>query len=135
MSRSKNRRKTRVILNNSNRRLRSFSTIRRTSNNLTQYEDRRLWHPEGDYAPARSFSKTRHRLEVFPRISYSSGLSINKVQNLSRTTAHAIGFSAPNKVLICVRRNIRKEVLHALNKTGKGGQNPPRRNSYSNIYC
>lgn len=39
------------------------------------------------------------------------------------------------KTIICARRKQRKEVLHALKKTGQTGQRRPRRNQYSNIKC
>lgn len=44
-------------------------------------------------------------------------------------------FSKPENVMVCVRRKIRKGVLHAFNKTGRGGQRRPRRNSNSDIRC
>lgn len=101
---------------------------------LTLFEDRRQWHPEGIYAPARSFSQTRHRLvpvigrspiKQRPGRAWYPGFQGREV----------IAFRAPQKTLICVRRKIRKEVLHAFRKTGRGGQRSPKFNHYSSISC
>lgn len=46
-----------------------------------------------------------------------------------------IGFENPMKVITCVRRGVRKEVLHARKKTGLIGQKKPKRTAYSNIHC
>lgn len=45
-------------------------------------------------------------------------------------------FVLPKKTLICVRRGVRKEVLHALKKTSKGaGSSRRRKNQFTNIRC
>lgn len=48
-----------------------------------------------------------------------------------------VGFALPWQVVICVRRKRRREVLHAMGKTGKGQakQKPSVRNYYSNVRC
>jgi len=48
-----------------------------------------------------------------------------------------VGFSHPWQVIVCVRRKRRREVLHALRKTGRGGskQRKPRRNFWSEVRC
>ena len=48
---------------------------------------------------------------------------------------HQLGFSDSRKVLTCVRRTVRKQVLHALGKTGKSGQKKPKWNETSYIHC
>lgn len=112
---------------------------------LTYFEDRRQWHPEGFYRPAASFSQARHRLELLdqpqrspPRhTNYQSWRTPYIRSNFSKHLAYRIGFQQPDRVLICVRRSIRREVLHALKKTGKGrgAKKPPRFNYYSTISC
>lgn len=118
----------RVVSFNTNRRL--LPSVYTPRRNLGVFEDRRFFHPEAPYAPARSFSKTRHRI-VYPtpvrRVKRSA-------QNISYPSPHVVFANSP-KVLICVRRKIRKEVLHAYRKTGKVGQKRPRRNFYSDIHC
>ena len=45
-----------------------------------------------------------------------------------------LGFAAPDHVLICVRRNRRRQVLFAKGKTGAGNRRP-RWNATSYIWC
>lgn len=40
-----------------------------------------------------------------------------------------------NNPLICAKRKIRSQIMHAINKAGKTGQKKPRFNSTSNISC
>jgi len=80
--------------------------------------DRRVYHPEGEARPAASRSGKRHTL----RALYNAPLQ-------------AIGFKSPRSVMVCVRRQTRKEVLHALNLTKKGSRGGKRRNYYSNVRC
>ena len=107
---------------------------------LRLFEDRRRWHPEGKYAPARSFSRSRHRLKVgeAPETVRRSGQTSRRDTRYApklRYPSATIGFTAPSSVLVCVRRNMRRQVLHALRKTGKVGQRRPRRSWYSSISC
>lgn len=94
---------------------------------LRSIEDRRTFHPERAYRPARSFNKAVHRLVMSPKVSGP------------RTPGKlplGVHFEAPKKVLICVRRERRREVLHALKKTGKGSSRKfKRRNFYSDVRC
>lgn len=125
----------------STRRRGNYSTAKRSlptrsnslNNILREYEDRREWHPLGASRPARSFNRDRHRLVVakYPVNNPRSLASTIKIG----TVPHVIAFGAPKKVLICVRRKIREQVLHALKKTGIAGQNRPRRSEYSSISC
>lgn len=102
---------------------------------LSLYEDRRTFNPEGDLAPARSFNQSRHRL-IYP--NSQPNVNKNRTPSNTRTIKYpsaSIAFDNPDKVLICARRKIRKEVLHALKKSGKTGQRRPRYNYYSKISC
>lgn len=133
----------------SNRRLpsvlslsRSYQPIGFTS--LREFEDRRYYHPSGRFAPARSFSHSRHRL-----VSPNRGLNSRSNPHLLArpSSINAIAFGIPDRVLICVRRKIRKEVIHALGLAGvhrlyalglaggSGGQKRPRLTEYSRISC
>lgn len=103
---------------------------------LRLYEDRRLWHPEGRYAPARSFSRSRHRLREVAPSRVSEARRSRSVSNMSSLPVHRIGFERPERVLICVRRKMRREVLFARRKTGRGvKRRRPRFNWYSKISC
>lgn len=44
-------------------------------------------------------------------------------------------FAAPASVMVCVRRKMRREVLHALKRTRSGAGKPRRRNRFSDVRC
>lgn len=46
-----------------------------------------------------------------------------------------LGFALPERVMRCVQRKERREVLFAKRKTGKGARSPKRRNYWSAISC
>lgn len=108
---------------------------------LTVFEDRRQWHPERAHRPAMSFSQARHRLEALaqPAVLNRNGKNRDAFAHLRSFNSFPSGirFARPDRVLVCVRRNIRKEVLHALKKTGRSGgrQKRPRFNWFSTIKC
>lgn len=106
---------------------------------LQDFEDRREWHPEPFTRPARSFTQPRHRLSVAtPSRSRSTPLNRDRfarLRNPFNSLPARIAFRQPDKVLVCVRRSIRREVLHALRKNGKRGQRSPRFTQYSQISC
>lgn len=135
MARSKNRSKTprRVAFRNANQRLIGRVTLPA----LNLFEDRRLFHPEQDYRPALNLLGRQHRLVVpaavkQPPLNRRSA-ALSAVRD---SVPHRVSFEAPSSVLVCVRRQRRKEVLHALNKTGSGvSRRRPRRNWLSNVSC
>lgn len=140
----KNRR-TREAPAFSNRRLRVSTNRHRRQVSLTVYEDRRQWHPEGVSAPARSFSSTRHRLKAVSPLSRREPLEgrskaqiwgFGGLEGSFEAVPARIGFERPKRVLVCVRRQQRREVLHALGKAGRGGFSlKPRWSEYSYIRC
>lgn len=101
--------------------------IRRTS--FTLYQDYRTYNPR--------------RNNVFPRTLYGPKSFITATRKpIVRTSSPMrklslvrLGFDSPHRVIICLRRKIRKHVLHALGKTGKGGQKRPIRTQYSKFHC
>lgn len=125
-------------------------------------EDRRRFHPEGPDKPARtrrgtvarmsiagvSSPKNREAFAAAQRARRESqrfsafGLSGVGVGGLpprskNRTALNArVQFQSPKHVWICVKRKIRKEIMHALKFTGKSVvRRQPRRNMYSDIKC
>jgi len=54
--------------------------------------------------------------------------SVKKLPKITQTLL-------PTPVHVCVKRSIRKEIMHALNHAGKSGQRRPRRNRNSLIRC
>lgn len=105
-----------------------------SSSFLTDYEDRRLFNFD-PFPPAASFSQPRHRLVI--------GVNVNKNQRVTKYNGNpfsrlssVVAFRNPRKVLICVRRKVRRQVLHALKLRGKGaGARRHRMSSYSSISC
>lgn len=148
--RSDRQSRTRVTSDNANRRLRFasddlldrlVSSIRPRSVGFTPIEDRRTWHPEGSWRPARSFNQSRHRLvvgTVGPQRNVNGSASRRLSTRFSfQSPPAAVAFGRPDSVLVCVRRKMRREVMHALQKTGRGRgrQKRPRRNWTSGISC
>lgn len=84
-------------------------------------EDRRRHHPLGVHAPP----AVKHHRGARRIVATPGALS----RSLQR-------FKLPLQVMVCLRRKARREVLHALHRTGKGGaRKNRRRNEYSDISC
>lgn len=96
---------------------------------LSEVEDLRYWHPERVPSPRGSRGLARTEEVYSPKRPSGPTRPLSKI--------HALSFRSPKFVAVCVRRNARKEVLHALGKTGKGGgfKKKPRRNYWSNVRC
>ena len=91
---------------------------------LRELEDRRAFHPLSDLRPVRALVRTARRL-VPARKPTASRMSLPE----------KIGFAVPKKVVVCVRRKQRREVIHALRLRGKGASSPKRRNIWSDVKC
>lgn len=105
-----------------------------------EYEDRRQYHPLQKAAPAHTTKARRASLTLVQRpkarvqMVNPFGLVVT-VPAWPSQTKSSVAFARPDRVLICMRRQERKEVLHALKKTGKIGQQAPKRNWMSQISC
>lgn len=88
-------------------------------------EDRRLWHPERQNRPFAAAPRQASRPVARQRPAFHQP---------SQTRA-IIAFQEPSRVAVCVRRGIRREVLHALGVAGKRGLGGPHRNEASTISC
>lgn len=80
--------------------------------------DRRRYHPARNVRPADALIRDAARIVIGRLI-------------------HQRRFAVPNMVAICLRRKVRREVLHAFKltrKSGRGGS-PRRRNFYSQLGC
>lgn len=85
---------------------------------LLEVEDRRAFHPSGSTRPALNVNGRQHLLRA------------------AGTPTHPrVGFQDAERLLVCVRRGTRKEVMFAKGKAGKKGQRKPRFNYYSSISC
>lgn len=92
--------------------------------------DYRTFHPERSYRPLLRTSGARAVVFRPVQRANRSGRFSSRLHG-----PQTLLVQAPRKVLVCVRRRQRKEVLHALRKSGKFGQRKPRYNSRSQIYC
>lgn len=93
---------------------------------VTPLEDRRNYFPDPLVRPA-----------GYVGVRSVRSLNINAIRRgRERLGRDVFSFNDPKRVLICARRQERKEVLHALGKTGRGGRKRNRRrNEYSDISC
>lgn len=82
--------------------------------------DRRQWHPERWGRPVVATHRAAARIVVPPRPG--------------PVLTSRLAFAQPKRVLVCHRRKTRREVLHALGKSG-GGNAAPRRKPTSEISC
>lgn len=115
---------------------------------LREIEDRRTFHPD-PIRDARSFDTPYHRLVVskplrpssyvnpFSRSSSLSPRAVSPRAFRSPVLSPSVAFHAPEKVLICVRRAVRKEVMFAKKFAGgRGGrQRRPKYNWFSSVSC
>lgn len=117
----------------------SVSPRRMQSDFLRSVSDGRFFNPEPSYVSQRSLSGLRHRLKLYEprarRIVSSRHESSVQMRSVQSSVPTAIGFTAPKSMLVCVRRQQRREVMHALNKSGRGGQKRPRFNEFSKVRC
>lgn len=90
---------------------------------LSEVQDGRAWRPDASRrwgAPQRLLGGQPARLEARP----------------PPAPFGQVAFQTPQQVIPCVRRQQRKEVLHALKRTGKGsGGGRKHRTPESNIRC
>jgi len=102
-------------------------------------QDRRGWSPApNNYAPVRTFSVPTWQRPVAkqpmqPRGQRSRVAAVSPHASLQTRVVSDPRPADP--ISVCVRRRQREEILHALKKTGKGGQNRPRFTLESYIHC
>ncbi len=93
---------------------------------LGEYEDRRRWAPVHDVRSPKGVIALSHRLkEVL-------------VRKKGKSEVRKIGFINPARVIICARRRMRREVIHAIKRSGAGGgyrYKKPKWNENSAIVC
>lgn len=100
------------------------SVSTRSGRRLLAVEDRRL-RPQGPVRTVRGSIPSVVVKRAAGRVKRSSGPLLSS-QLMFRPSAHTI---------VCIRRQTRKEVMHATGKAGRKGQRRPRRNEWSSISC
>lgn len=106
------------------------------------YEDRRNWHPMGKLHSAGVIGpRDARRIEDHYRrtVLRKRGL-LDHLNPFGRfegwLPASRQAFKFPDRVLVCVRRQQRRQVLFALRGTGKGSRKKERKfNAFSEISC
>lgn len=117
---------------------------------LREVEDRRRFNFDGPRRPALQVSgrparvvavdRDRARPTTWTKVGAAkvrrAQYQVNRFgpKIVSQTKAR-LAFHIPRNVIVCIRRKVRREVMHALNKAGKGGMAPPKRNWLSRIGC
>lgn len=87
-------------------------------------EDRRQYHPEDYYRPARSVTSEDRNVNVkTPAKKFSPALPFG------------LQFAVPDRVAVCVRRKQRREVLFAKGRGGGGRRKRPHKNWHSKVSC
>ena len=104
---------------------------------LRALEDRRIHQP--DPRPRRPLLHRWPLRVVGPKIGIgvrpASVREAPRGRYKSAIAQLGMQFNAPKKVLVCVRRKQRREVLMAFNKGGKGARSRRRRNEWSDVKC
>lgn len=104
---------------------------------LSEFEDRRAWDPD----PERGALTFGGR---YARVVVHSRPVIARANRIWSASAYPVGvqvpvgvrFESPFKVITCLRRKIRRGVIFARNKAGKGvRRRSPRRSWRSNVVC
>lgn len=103
---------------------------------LGEVEDRRSFWPgefPTSYEPARRLSGASARLRATPLYAPRQK-SIGGTFPGLLEPSFGVSFDRPKSVLVCVRRNTRRQVLLAMGHGG-GRHRPPRFNEYSQVRC
>lgn len=99
---------------------------------LSPYSDRRMFHPDDVFAPVFSNNRASRRIHD---VNVNNRVAKGSTPYASPFRGTAFRFAVPARVSVCVRRSNRREVLFALNRTGKGARSRKRRNYWSDVQC
>ena len=109
---------------------------------LNLYEDRRFYHPEGIFAWPQSLVSKVPRVdetdfERWKRISKPKR-RLNWAEESRKSLVRArirIGWDNPWKMIICLKRKVRREVMHAMGLAGASRFKKPRWTQFSYVRC
>lgn len=108
---------------------------------LREIEDRRTYHPLGEFRPARFRTGGPSRITVKDRpyngrYKYADPHRNSRNIHLNSGTKAPVSFAVPDGTVVCVRRKQRKEVLFAKRRAGaKGRQRRHKRNLWTKVRC
>lgn len=109
------------------------------SNFYREVEDNRRWDP-AIQKRAKTLSGGRPRIVAKSNVKRGPGgrplkrSYFGQAHSVSGVTSR-LRFKVPHDVLVCLRRKIRREVIHAFKLNKKGGGGRRRRNYNSSIDC
>jgi len=85
----------------------------------------------------REYNPTKKLAPPANTIRRSTRLVIKSAAHPSRNVPRGIKFDSPKRIAICIRRNIRREILHAIGVAGRrgNGNRTKRKTIYSGISC
>lgn len=104
---------------------------------LRVFEDRRAFHPD-PIRPAFASPRRASHLVISPNVNKPRSGTHSLGSTFRGSLPHRIGFEVPRQVVLCVRRQRRREIMHALGKAGRGGVGRGRRrrtNEFSEVGC
>lgn len=116
--------------------------VARKVRNFQSIEDRRSWAPGSvPNRPEPRDTLGRPARRVHKRVAFEVRRGPNGKPLQSRVTFQKVlektvpSFADARKAIICAKRKIRREVLHAFHRTKSGKGSPKRRNEWSNVEC
>lgn len=108
---------------------------------LSSVEDGRLWHPDPDQGAltvgGRWARVVVHSRPIVARSeTFKSWGLVDRGMPVGFQVPVGLKFESPLRVITCLRRKVRREVIFARKKAGKGvKRRKPRRNWRSNVVC
>lgn len=128
------------------------SALRRapaSQSTLSLYEDRRLWHPLGKNAFPKSITESYPSITsysppvVIPppdwrRVTVPRPIPWKKMADESMHLAPAtttLNWENPWKMIICLKRKMRRELMHAMGMAGKKNFKKPKYTQFSYVRC
>lgn len=102
--------------------------IKRTSDRLTQIQDRRLWRPD---------RRRRSEFTVDAEHQHITLARRTKEGKLYRGLQHWRDFEKPFRAITCIRRKLRRKLMFIMGHAGRGKRNdkPRRWTEESNVRC
>lgn len=117
---------------------------------LSMYEDRRRFHPAGVSRPLIGLTEARPRVvandypvewpevtpDIWRKLAPKKSIDWKKqAQESLRFSPVPLSWEDPWRTIICLKRKIRREVMHALGMAGKTGFKKPKFTQYSYVRC
>lgn len=102
---------------------------------LDEVEDGRVWHPDPDHgALTLGGNVARVIVHSRPIVARANTLFSPRAYPVGFQVPVGVRFESPLKVITCVRRKIRREIMFAKRRAG-GGNRKPRRTWRSDVSC